>query len=152
MAGMGPAPKPESQQRRPGRGLAANMTRLPAAGRMDPPPAWPFGGRVAKAQAAVWASLWATPQAVEWERLGWTRVVARYARLLLQAERPSATAALLAEVRQLEDRLGLSPMAMLRLRWTVDEAPKDRPVASVVDLAKDPRARLRRRPDDATGT
>jgi hypothetical protein len=32
---------------------------------------------------------------------------------------PRATAALLGEVRQLEDRLGLSPLAMLRLRWEI---------------------------------
>jgi hypothetical protein len=31
------------------------------------------------------------------------------------------TAALLAEARQMEDRLGLSPMAMLRLRWEIQE-------------------------------
>jgi hypothetical protein len=63
--------------------------------------------------------MWATPQAVAWETLGWTRTVARYVRLLVQSEKPKATMSLCAEVRQLEDRLGLSPMAMLRLRWEI---------------------------------
>ena len=37
-------------------------------------------------------------------------------------------AGLLGEVRQLEDRLGLSPMAMLRLRWQIssDEVAEKR--------------------------
>ena len=55
------------------------------------------------------------------ERLGWTRVVARYARVTVEAEMPDASASILAEVRQLEDRLGLSPMAMRRLMWKVDD-------------------------------
>lgn len=80
-------------------------------------------GKPTKTLAALWVSLWSTPQAVAWEGLGWTRVVARYAKLLLAAEKPSATAALLSEVRQLEDRLGLSPMAMRRLQWEI--APAD---------------------------
>jgi hypothetical protein len=48
--------------------------------------------------------------------------VARYALLLRICENPETmTAALLAEARQMEDRLGLSPMAMLRLRWEIQE-------------------------------
>ena len=31
------------------------------------------------------------------------------------------TAAMLSEVRQLEDRLGLSPMALKRLQWVISE-------------------------------
>jgi hypothetical protein len=68
------------------------------------------------------------------------RPVARYVRCLVQAEVPGAPAALLAEVRQMEDRLGLSPMAILRLRWTiVDELPAD----TVRPAAPSTRSRLR---------
>jgi hypothetical protein len=74
---------------------------------------------------ALWLDLWRTPQSVAWEAFGWTRVVARYAKLLVNAEKSNATAALLAEVRQLEDRLGLSPMAMRRLQWEIAEIPVD---------------------------
>lgn len=67
----------------------------------------------------MWVELWSSPQAAAWEQLGWTRLVARYSKLLIAAERANATAALLGEVRQLEDRLGLSPMAMRRLQWEI---------------------------------
>lgn len=71
----------------------------------------------AAAEAKLWTQLWATPQAVAWQRLGWTRVVARYTRLALAAESMDAKA--LPEARQLEDRLGLTPKAMRMLMWEV---------------------------------
>lgn len=94
---------------------------LPAGGRKGRAPAWPI--KTARVPA-VWAELWKSPQAAAWEKLGYHRIVARYALLLSQVEKPAASARLLNEVRQLEDRLGLTPMAMLRLRWEVSE--KDR--------------------------
>jgi hypothetical protein len=102
----------------------AALTQLPASGRDGETPDWPLS-RATKAETAVWAQVWVTPQSVAWEQLGWTRSVARYVRLLCQAEKPNASAAVAAEVRQMEDRLGLTPMAMLRLRWEIrpDEAP-----------------------------
>lgn len=119
----GPAPKPDSQRVRRSAPLGGSVTKLPAEGRQGDAPAWPFGDE----PPAVWSQLWATPQAAAWERLGWTRVVARYCRILLAAE-AEPTAAMLGEVRQLEDRLGLSPMAMLRLRWEIaaDEVSEQR--------------------------
>lgn len=79
--------------------------------------------------AELWAELWATPQAVAWERFSWTRVVARYSLLVTIAESMDCSASILMETRQLEDRLGLSPMSMLRLRWevTADELDERRP-------------------------
>lgn len=121
MPGMGPAPKPESQQRRRGRGLAAGATtRLPAGGREGSAPDWPLS-RPSAREAQLWERLWRTPQSVMWERLGWADVVARYTRQLTVAERRKPPVAVLAEVRQLEDRLGLTPMAMLRLRWEISD-------------------------------
>jgi hypothetical protein len=67
----------------------------------------------------VWHELWATPVALLWEQNDWTRVVARYAVMLGKAESPSATGPVLTETRQLEDRLGLTPLAMLHLRWEI---------------------------------
>lgn len=84
----------------------------------------------------VWADLWATPQAAAWEDLGWTRVVARYAAIVLACERPDATSAIMGEARQLEDRLGLSPMAMKRLQWEIGPAAAvkgDGVVANIAD-------------------
>lgn len=68
-------------------------------------------------EAEVWAALWATPQAVAWERLGWLRDVAQYARHKVLAELGELDSA--KEARQWSDRLGLSPMALLRLRWQI---------------------------------
>lgn len=120
----GPAPKPADQRRRRNP-PTANTLKLPAEGRQGEPPPWPFGGRTPN----LWPELWATPMAVAWERFGWVRFVARYVRVVLRAERtlhPSD----LAEARQMEDRLGLSPMALLRLRWeiTPDEVAEAREV------------------------
>jgi hypothetical protein len=119
----GPPPKPDSQRVRRAAPLASSVTRLPAEGRRGDVPDWPFGDDAPD----LWRQLWATPQAAAWQRLGWTRVVARYCMVLLSVER-EPTAAMLGEVRQLEDRLGLSPMAMLRLRWEIasDEVAEQR--------------------------
>lgn len=132
MAGMGAAPKPSAV--RPGRGLAQPLMVLPQSGRPGEPPKWPLA-EASGEETDLWQQLWRLPQAVAWERIGSERVVARYCRLLAIAEmRESAGAAirgvagLLGEVRQLEDRLGLSPMAMLRLRWQIaaDEVAEKR--------------------------
>lgn len=68
-------------------------------------------------ELAVWAEAWATPQAAQWERMRWTRDVAMYVRLRVMGELGDLNAA--KEARQLSDRLGLSPLALLRLRWIV---------------------------------
>lgn len=129
---MGPAPKPESQQRRKGRGLASSTTRLPITGRAGDPPAWPLK-RQSKREKELWLEVWATPQAVAWERLGWSHEVAMYARLLAKCELPKAPAIVLIERRQQADRLGLSPMSMLRLRWEITDAG-DATAPNVVDI------------------
>lgn len=98
-----------------------------------------------RVEAELWALLWALPQAVEWERSGWTREVAQYVRWKGRAEQGDMDAS--KEARQLADRLGLSPLAMLRLRWRVEAddderstRPRRRPAASG------------RRPDDPRAT
>lgn len=133
MAGMGPAPKAESQQRRKGRGLGASASmRLASTGRAGDPPAWPIK-RQSKREKELWARVWATPQAIAWERLGWFDEVAIYVRLLAVCERPMFPAILLGERRQMADRLGLSPMSMLRLRWEITDVGDDA-AANVVDI------------------
>ncbi|MEO3922698.1 hypothetical protein ABGB07_02265 [Micromonosporaceae bacterium B7E4] len=72
-----------------------------------------------KLEASLWRDLWKLPQAVQWGRLGWTRDVAQYVRHKVLAELGDLDSA--REARQWSDRLGLSPMAMLRLRWAVVE-------------------------------
>lgn len=124
----GPAPKRNARRRN----IRPDWRTLPADGFRGRVPEWPLD----VPEPDLWVSLWRTPQADAWSELGWTRVVARYARLLIEQEEGATNAALLAEIRQLEDRLGLSPMAMKRLQWDIGqvEAPPVEADDNVVNL------------------
>lgn len=89
----------------------------------------------------LWVELWRTPQSVQWERMRWTREVAQYVRHKVMGELGSLDDA--KEARQLSDRLGLSPLALLRLRWeiTTDEVQERRETRSAP--AAKTRARLK---------
>lgn len=124
MAGDGPAPNPNS--RRQSGNQAHTWTDLPVAGRQGDAPRWPLIGPqglgeltelVSTRELEVWDDIWATPQAVAWERLGWTHDVALYVRTLVTAEFGDLKAT--TEARQWSDRLGLNPTAMLKNRWRV---------------------------------
>jgi hypothetical protein len=93
-------------------------------------------------ETSLWADLWSLPQAVQWERLGWKRDVAQYVRHKIMAELGDLDGA--REARQWSDRLGLSPMAMLRLRWEVvaDEVTARRETRTAA-APKSARARLK---------
>jgi hypothetical protein len=106
----GPAPKSEPVRRN----SRVGTLKLPAEGRKGPTPKWPLDGK----PPAVWAEIWRTPQAVAWERFGWTRVVARYCKVLVRAE-TAVDPVTMSEARQLEDRLGLTPKAMRSLLWEI---------------------------------
>lgn len=121
-------PAPKFQPRR--RNATVGPMVLPATGRKGRTPAWPIG-KATPAERALWGDLWHTPQAVAWEGLGWTRVVARYVRVVLAAEVELAQA-LMAEARQLEDRLGLSPKAMRVMLWTIGPVDEEKGPALVV--------------------
>jgi hypothetical protein len=101
------------------------MIGLPADGRKAPAPRFPLPKPVA-AERSLWAELWALPQAVMWEQLHCGREVAQYVRWKVKAEAGSLDAA--KEARQLGDRLGMTPLALLRLRWEVpaDEVAQKR--------------------------
>lgn len=147
----GPPPKPAGERRR--RNATVAMTQLPAEGRKGSAPSWPLPGLPAddeglfaileSREAELWDELWATPQAVAWERLRWLRTVARYVRFEVRAETGDLKAG--AEARLLEDRLGLTPQAMLRLRWEVsaDEVAEQRDERSSQAAKKTARQRLR---------
>lgn len=143
----GPPPKPADQRRR--RNATVAMTQLPAEGYKGPVPKFPLD-KPSRAELARWATLWASPQAAMWARMQIELVVARYVRncLTIEAGMVSVAAAHLnAEVRQQEDRLGLSPLSMLRLRWEIvpDEMVEQRD-------AKQSTARRLRAVDTDTGT
>ena len=90
-------------------------------------PSWRHGGPQRPRPNARSGALWKTPQATQWEKRGWLREVALYARHQAKAEAGSLDDA--KEARQREDRLGLNDMAMLRLRWEIvdDAAAKRQP-------------------------
>ena len=130
----GPPPNPNARRRN----ARPEWRRLSAAGRQGEPPPWPLS-KPSVGESRLWAELWGSPQAIAWDALGWVRTVARYCRFAVQAERRGASAFLLSEVRQLEDRLGLNPMAMKRLQWEITtEAQEEQPSAdsNVADLAE----------------
>lgn len=112
MAGRPPSYNPARNNQRVG------VVVLPAGGRVGDTPPWPLG-EPSNAEASLWDELWHTPQAVVWERLGWSRTVARYCLIELAAE--DMVEGALAEARQLEDRLGLTPKAMRMLLWVISD-------------------------------
>ena len=126
----GPAPKRNARRRN----IRPDWRTLPDDGYAGPVPEWPIGD--GGDPTGLWRDLWRTPQAAAWAELGWVRVVARYSVLVSVSERGEANAALLAEIRQLEDRLGLSPMAMKRLQWETGAVKQEaeEPVDNVVNL------------------
>lgn len=94
-------------------------------------------------EAELWRDLWKTPQAVMWQQLSWTREVAQYVRWKSRAEAGDLDAA--KEARQLADRLGLTPLAMLRLRWKIADAEEG---TATPGTRRRPAATRRPRPDD----
>lgn len=118
---------------RPGVGPVPRGTGgvLPIEGRKGRSPSWPFEDDPTDAEKRRWRRLWKLPQAVMWEQLAGTElVVGRIVKLALAAEAGDATAAMLSELRQLEDRCGLSPLALARLRWTFGDAAERRRAAA----------------------
>ena len=70
-------------------------------------------------ETALWRELWSTPQAVIWEESHAEREVAQYVRWKIRAEQGDLKAS--TEARMLSDRLGLSPLALLRLRAEIEK-------------------------------
>lgn len=119
-----PGPPPKAPEGRRRRNATVPMVQLPPEGRPAPAPSWPFSS----GEPSLWADLWTTPQAAAWDRMGFgvRQMVARYVLLLTGSD--ITHPAVSGEARQLEDRLGLNPMALLRLRWEIapDEIAEQR--------------------------
>lgn len=142
-----PGPLPNPQRRRTN-APTIPTTNLPAGGRHAPAPKVPRWVKLGKSGRAWWAWAWRTPQAAAWAA-GHEVFVARRASLeddlsaledirgldfdvLLGASASEARQAVarvaalatsrlsvLKEMRELDDRLGLSPKGMAALRWQV---------------------------------
>ena len=130
-----PGPAPKKFVRR--RNKRPDWVSLPSGGYEGEIPAWPLPTPPSEEERDLWLSLWRTPQALMWADGGFARVVARYVIVTIISEDSSKpNGAILGEVRQLEDRLGLSPMAMRRLQWELsdDDATDDGGLAEVTRI------------------
>lgn len=144
----GPLPQPTRRRRN---APTIPTTALPKAGRPGRAPGVPAGYVLGKQGRAWWAWAWKTPQACAWDAgaiYGVARRAqleddvaaladvrgldaldalgadaAREFKFLIQRLSALATSkvALLKEMRELDDRLGLSPKSMAALRWSLDE-------------------------------
>lgn len=112
----GPLPVPGAARRN---APTIPTTALPASGRKGPAPDLPGDVKLGSAGAAWWEWAWHTPQAAAWDA-GSLYVVARRARLqdLLESD-GEVNAAMAREIRELDDRLGLTPKALAALRWKI---------------------------------
>jgi hypothetical protein len=76
---------------------------------------------VSASTRAWWKTIWASPMAAVWLEAD-VPALTRLARLLDLLGEGEPSALLLAEVRHLEDRFGLSPLARRRLQWEIAQA------------------------------
>lgn len=95
-------------------------TNLPAAGRPGPVPDPPVSYELGAVASDWWGWAWRTPQACAWDD-GALFMVARRAKLEgdLHAMEPGEGLAVMREMRELDDRLGLTPKGMAALRWKI---------------------------------
>jgi len=138
MAGKGPAPlKPRDNKRRQNATPGFKILSHDAREGKDTPP-WPLPSPeddgVAAAEAAEWSRLWSLPQAEEWERMRCEPTVALYVRVFVRASMTGGDPKLLNEFRQLDSKIGISPRAMLDLRWETDNAPELAPELLEVEV------------------
>lgn len=138
-------------------------TRLPAAGRKGRTPALPKGSVLGEAGRTWWSWAWHTPQSAAWSAGDVYVIARRAAleddlAVLGEVEQLDALDALEAEdqsrvrtligrlaalctgrlavfreMRELDDRLGLTPKAMAALRWRVEADDADAPAAGESD-------------------
>lgn len=122
----GPAPDPNAL-RRARKDDQGSWTLLPAEGRTSPVPRWPAPTQTDR-EAELWEEMWATPQALIWERDGLKHYVAMFVRLLAEAEVEKASAENRKTVRMMYGDLYLTSdsMARARIRITADEVGEAR--------------------------
>lgn len=108
---------------------AANVRILPAEPRPGPAPNWPApGGKLMNAYTTkLWERVWNTPMGWAWEELGFHDDVARYVlarqwydHMDPENEPTSKLSLAVKQVQDLEDRLGLNHMGLIRNRWQID--------------------------------
>lgn len=126
MGTRGPLSKPTRNRARDQRRRDARAVVLDGAGRKAPP--LPDAAKLPAIVREWWATLWASPLAAEFREVDEPALI-RLVGLWADAVSGDASAALLSEMRQLEDRFGLNPSSRRRLDW---RTPK--PEADIVPL------------------
>lgn len=125
----GPPPKPRPQRRRSNAQPGAR--ELPIAGRRSAAPALgrrPGGRAWLRATRTWWAEIWSSPMAAAWLPTD-ILTLRRLALLVDTVSRPQEAppATVHSEIRQLEDRFGLSPLARRKLQWEIETAASEEP-------------------------
>jgi hypothetical protein len=128
----GPPPGPQAEQR----SVDAGWITLPPAGRSGDAPRISLAdlGLSRKLQdraRRLWSIWWASPMALMWSEFD-TPQLERLLVLTAQAWDGSSAAGL-SEIRQLEDRFGLNPVARRKLYWRIEGV--DLPSTEAADLA-----------------
>jgi hypothetical protein len=126
----GPRGKDISQRRR--NSATPGFEQLDPDGQVVPAPEWPFGAPTLE-ERAKWDELWRRPQSLKWQQIQCEDTVALYVRALLAASE-DMNPKIMNEVRQLDNKLGLSPQSMRHLGWEVPASKADEP--SVVSNGK----------------
>lgn len=112
---------PRASRRSPRKGTQTVV--VPAAPAITAPPSPTSALEWSPAVASWWDLVWSSGVAAALWQPADAPLVSRLGDLLELAHRGEASAALLGEARQLEDRLGLSPMARRRLGVFTDGQP-----------------------------
>lgn len=120
-------PKPDDERRNRNE-RALDWITLPAEGRQGPPPKLPDWRTWTEPTLSWWADLWRSPQAVRWDESGRSlhRLAILHHQLMLDGHlepEKSRLTSISSEMRQVEARHGLSPKAMLDLRWRISTEP-----------------------------
>lgn len=117
---MARTPKPPCQRVRRS-AQQASWRRLPAGGTPGKAPRLVGASKLPVAARDWWRDVWRSPMAAVFLEAD-VPALARAARLVARESVGEASAAELAELRQLEDRFGLSPLARRRLQWEIEQA------------------------------
>ena len=134
MAGMGPPQKPPGQRRR--RNKPEPKVTLPAPDAEREIPELPVTEAM-EFTRRWWETVWRSPMAAMWDPSDELAIV-RMAVLVDQVARGDIEGKALAEIRQLEDRYGLSPLARRRIGWELppEEEAEARKADNVADMKK----------------
>jgi hypothetical protein len=122
------------------RTATAGFLQLDPGGRRGPTPDWPLPlnphAEQAELERRKWEQLWTLPQAIEWERMRADDIVALYVRVFVKVTRPAASPKTISELRALDEKLGISPKALQRMRWEILPPAEERTALHAVGADK----------------